>query len=99
MSIYNRPFNRGGMGGFTFFPPVIKALLISNVALYLLDMLLGTMTIGGLSLRYLLIKYFALWPIGTAPAPDYPMFLPWQLFSYMFLHSGFFHIVMNMLVL
>jgi membrane associated rhomboid family serine protease len=87
------------MGGFTFFPPVIKFLLISNVAIFLLSSLFSNMTIGGIPFDYLLYKYFALWPIGSAPIDGAPTFLPWQLISYMFLHADFTHVIFNMLAL
>lgn len=87
------------MGGFSFFPPVIKFLLISNVAIFLLSSLFSSMTIGGIPIQYILIKYFALWPIGTPPLFDAPSFLPWQLVSYMFMHADFSHVLFNMLAL
>jgi membrane associated rhomboid family serine protease len=40
-----------------------------------------------------LTNYIALWGIKT------PHFLPYQLFTYMFAHDGFWHIFMNMLML
>ena len=99
MNIFNRQGGRGGIGGFTFFPPVIKFLLISNVAIFFLSSLFSEMTIGGMSVTGLLYKYFALWPIGTAPSPSAPMFLPWQLISYMFMHADLSHVLFNMLAL
>ncbi len=84
------------MGGFRFFPPVIKALLISNVAIWLLiDFFLAPFTIAGYKVGGadgILTYYLALWPLGTH-------FLPWQIFTYMFLHGGFAHIFFNMLAL
>ena len=72
-------------------PPVTRALLIANVAVYLLQMLTGDA----------LLIHFALWPLG-APPPGYadlPGFEPWQLVTYSFLHGGFTHIAFNMLAL
>lgn len=40
-----------------------------------------------------LIRYGALWPLGS------PYFEPWQLFSYMFLHASFSHIFFNLFAL
>jgi len=83
------------MGGFRFFPPVIKALLISNVAVWLIiDFVLSPFAIGGERIggEGLLTRYLALWPLGDN-------FYPWQLFTYMFLHGGFAHIFFNMLAL
>ncbi|MCQ4163433.1 rhomboid family intramembrane serine protease [Tahibacter harae] len=74
-------------------PPVIRALLIANVAIYLLQQLAGDF----------LTFNFALWPFGekTGIAPDGSVvtvgFQLWQLLSYGFLHSGLAHLAMNML--
>jgi membrane associated rhomboid family serine protease len=67
-------------------PPVTRALLFANIAIYLLQMLTGD----------LLIEHFALWPLGQSP---YPGFEPWQLVTYAFLHGGFTHIAFNMFAL
>ena len=76
------------LGGFRFFPPVIKALLISNVAIWLfLGFLLAPFPIAGAVTTYL-----ALWPLGAH-------FFPWQVLTYMFLHGGFAHLFFNMLAL
>ena len=85
-------------GGFRFFPPVIKWLLISNVAVWLLvDVVLSVLvfSLEGAPLggeRGLLTRYLALWPIGTG-------FWPWQLATYMFMHGGLWHLLFNMLAL
>ncbi|MGA1205127.1 MAG: rhomboid family intramembrane serine protease [Opitutales bacterium] len=57
----------------------------------------------------ILLKLFALWPIGTADwllnHPYYPyarsvsQFIPWQLVTYGFLHGNFVHLFFNMLAL
>lgn len=73
-------------------PPVTKALLLSNGAVFLLQLLLGN--------EFFL--HFMLWPLG-----DYPLgmgqvgnlFLPWQLATYGFLHGNFAHLFFNMLAL
>ena len=65
-------------------PPITRALIIANVAVFLLQT-------NGFSL----VASFALWP----PAPgDFasPGFAPWQLVTYSFLHGGFSHILFNM---
>ncbi len=83
-------------GGFSFFPPVIKWLLISNVAiLFLVGTLLRPFTIAGVSIGGdggFIMYYLSLWPLGTN-------FWPWQLFTYMFLHGGLGHLFFNMLAL
>jgi membrane associated rhomboid family serine protease len=63
-------------------PPVTQALLIANVAVFLLQ------ASGMASLDEL-----ALWP----PSGFGSSFEPWQLVTYAFLHGGFAHIFFNML--
>lgn len=79
----------------SFFPPVIKWLLILNVGIFVLGMLpIGTYPDGtGRVLDHIFLQYGALWP------PDSPFFRPWQYFTTMFLHADFFHLLMNMFVL
>jgi len=83
-------------GGFRFFPPVIKWLLISNAAIWLLvDVFLKLFTFDGLMIggdRGVITFYLALWPIGVN-------FWPWQILTYMFLHGGMGHLFFNMLAL
>lgn len=74
-------------------PPVVRALLILNVAVFGLQQFSdGWLTV-----------YFALWPLGEAsgagPGGETITvgFELWQVVSYAFLHSGFAHIAMNML--
>ena len=61
-------------------PPLTQALIIANVAVFLLERVLGN-TITG---------WFALWPLGSG------LFMPWQLGSYAFLHAGLTHLAFNM---
>jgi membrane associated rhomboid family serine protease len=70
-------------------PPVTRALLIANIAVYLVQMLTGD----------LLIVHFALWPLGASRFADVAGFQPWQLVTYSFLHGGLTHIAFNMLAL
>ena len=76
-------------------PPVTRALLIANVAIYVLQQLAGPA----------FIAEFALWPLG---GPGYARtpggivevgFAPWQLLTYGFLHGGTMHLLMNLLTL
>ena len=53
-------------GGFSFFPPVIKALLISNIGVYLGIMFLGNFHIGDISLYMVFNEWFALMPRAVA---------------------------------
>jgi len=81
-------------GGFSFFPPVIKALLISNTAIYLLfSFFLAPLTLNGVPIFEILSGYLALWPLGSHN------FWPWQLITYMFMHGGFWHLFFNMFAL
>lgn len=77
-------------GGFSFFPPVIKSLLIANAAVFVMLHLLEGFTIRGLSLYEILNVYFALMPLGHG-------FLPWQLITYQFMHWDFWHLFFNMI--
>ena len=86
---YQRP---SFFGGFSFFPPVIKALLISNIGVFLALMFLGNFRLGDYSLELIIHRYFALLPLGSG-------FEVWQLFTYMFMHAGFSHLFFNMLAL
>lgn len=61
-------------------PPVVRALLIANVAVYLLELVAYDR----------LLELFALWP------PNTPYFRPWQLLTYAFLHNNLAHIALNM---
>ena len=62
--------------------PVTQALLIANIAIYLLE---GS---GMMNL-----EAFALWPPGGFGSN----FEPWQVVTYAFLHGGLTHILFNML--
>ncbi len=88
-SSYYRP---SLFGGFRFFPPVIKYLLIINAATFLLVVFLGNFRFGDLYFGYILTAIFALFPWGEG-------FYPWQLFTYMFMHGGMGHLIFNMFAL
>lgn len=71
-------------------PPVTRALLIANIAVFIAQGFADDS----------LVTLFALWPFGTpaytgleAPAG----FLPWQLVTYSFLHGNGLHLFVNML--
>lgn len=91
----------GGLGRFSFFPPVIKFLIISNAVIFGVQyLLLGGLTVGGTSLFALSMKYLALQPIdGSIFSFSSGGFYPWQLLSYQFLHGGFFHLFFNLFAL
>ncbi|MDP4173671.1 MAG: rhomboid family intramembrane serine protease [Bacteroidota bacterium] len=87
---YYRPT---GLGGFSFFPPVIKNLLIINIAVFLVNnLLLGNVIVDEVPASTIIDHYFALQPLGHG-------FYVWQLITYQFMHAGFSHIFFNMLVL
>ncbi|MBD8527736.1 rhomboid family intramembrane serine protease [Pseudomarimonas arenosa] len=75
-------------------PPVTRALLISNVAVFVLQMLQPG-----------LFNDFMLWPWGDYLVRDQQGqvvnvgFLPWQVFSYGFMHGGLSHLFLNMFAL
>ena len=71
------------------FPPVTRALLIANVAIFILQALTGDLLIGP----------FALWPPASPQYPGAPAFEVWQLLSYGFLHGSLTHLFFNMFAL
>lgn len=91
-------------GGFVagMFPPVIKALIIINVAVFLFQMLfLNFLTIGGSPLGNWIIHLFALQPIFSGQFESFSLhnFWIWQLITYQFLHGGLWHLFFNMFAL
>ena len=91
--VQGRFYRPGMLGGFSFFPPVIKALLIINVVVWVLfDLFLPLFTYRGVPIFSLFSEYLALWPLGAN-------FWPWQLVTYMFMHGGFGHLFFNMFAL
>jgi membrane associated rhomboid family serine protease len=69
-------------------PPVTLALIVANVALFLLQNVVPG-----------LIVPFALWPFGSSAADPRLGFEPWQLVTYAFLHGGLVHLAFNMFAL
>ncbi len=76
-------------------PPATRALLIANVAMFLLQQLFPEP----------LLVHFALWPWGAVHSAMGSNgvvevgFHVWQLVSYGFMHGGFTHILFNMFAL
>ncbi len=70
-------------------PPITRSLIVANVAVFLLELMLGDA----------LIVPFALWPLGSAAVAGLPGFHLWQLVTYAFLHGGFTHLFFNMFAL
>jgi len=88
-------YRPSGFGGFSFFPPVIKKLLIINGIIFFLSIIAQNIVIGNVLLDNIITRYFGLIPFNH----PYWSFLPWQLITYQFLHGGFSHIFFNMLML
>lgn len=101
MGLADRDYYRpSGFGGFSFFPPVIKNLLIINGIVFFIQMLFDNLMFGGIPGRYTLNYYFALNPLsGITPAGEPYNFQIWQLITYQFMHGGFGHIFFNMFML
>ncbi|MBV9304024.1 MAG: rhomboid family intramembrane serine protease [Acidobacteriaceae bacterium] len=73
------------------FPAGLKWLLIVNTGLFVLFILAGQLAERQLGL---VVDY-----LGLVPAQVVHRFAIWQLVTYMFVHSGFSHILWNMLAL
>jgi membrane associated rhomboid family serine protease len=76
-------------GGFQFFPPVVKTLLITNSAVFLLMLFFGSFHIGEIGFRRIFDEFFGLMPLENG-------FFPWQLITYQFVHADFWHLFFNM---
>ena len=73
-------------------PPVTLALLIANVALFLLQS-------AEIAFQPLMV-HGALWPLTPTGMPDGGRhFEPWQLVTYAFLHGDIWHVFFNMMSL
>lgn len=71
-------------------PPVTRGLILANVAVYLLQQMVGDP----------MIIYLGLWPLSTASVyGGMPGFQPWQVITYGFLHGSVMHIFVNMFAL
>ncbi len=75
---------------FSATPPITRALIIANVAMFILDLLVGDP----------LILYLALWPVGSMTMTGGSLgFQPWQVITYSFLHGNLTHLFFNMFAL
>jgi membrane associated rhomboid family serine protease len=73
-----------GQGGWRAMPPAVKGLLIVNVGVYLVELFARQVLVGG---------------FGLIPAAVIRNLELWRLVTYMFLHGGLFHILINMFIL
>jgi membrane associated rhomboid family serine protease len=85
----NNYYRPGGIGGFSFFPPVIKNLLIINAVIFFLQVISKNLVFNGQVGELVIYNWFALRPLGEN-------FQVWQLLTYQFLHGSFSHILFNM---
>ena len=71
--------------------PVVRALLVANIAVYVLQSFAGDF----------MLLHFALWPLGShyIPGAGRVGFEPWQVITSAFLHGGLAHIALNMYAL
>jgi membrane associated rhomboid family serine protease len=86
MAIGTRSYARQYLGGGGL-PQGVKGLIVANSVIFLLMWLVG-------SIGRVLMQWFALVPVDVVTR-----FFLWQPFTYLFLHGGFMHILMNMLYL
>lgn len=86
MSRFQSPGRMNFGGASSMFPPAIKALLIINLAMFLLQNI-------GPSFSDITSDYFALHPLMSGKI------YPWQVLTYQFMHQGFGHIFFNMFAL
>jgi membrane associated rhomboid family serine protease len=73
---------------FANMPPVVKNLLIINIICFIPVLMFDHGQAGNPVLQHFAIYYF-----------DSPLFRPWQIVTYMFLHGGWAHIFFNMFAL
>ncbi|MGA3158580.1 MAG: rhomboid family intramembrane serine protease [Steroidobacteraceae bacterium] len=69
--------------------PAVRALLIANIGIYLLQ-------------QYFVgfdVRPYELWPWTPEPDPSVFPFEPWQLVTYAFLHGSYGHLLANMFAL
>jgi membrane associated rhomboid family serine protease len=84
---YYRPFSSGYGDRFGLFPPAVKWLLIINVAMFL----------GPRVFYFNLYTFHQIF--GLVPARVFGNLFIWQPVTYMFLHGGTWHILINMFIL
>jgi membrane associated rhomboid family serine protease len=83
MAFAERSYSGAGFGFGGTLTPMVKRLLIANTAVFVVTLLVGSGFI---------FDWFAFQPTRI-------FIRPWGVFTYMFLHGGFMHLAVNMLVL
>ena len=89
-----RRYSQGAMGGAGALgiaggiPPVVRSLIIINLAVFFIQKVLEYFF-------HINIDYI----FGFVPYSFVNYFMGWQIFTYMFLHGGIFHIFFNLLAL
>ena len=76
----------------SFITPGVKWLVLACAGVFLVQTLVGML--GGRDAEGWIFKWFALIPVAVAPGLRI-----WQPFTYIFLHGGLFHLLINMLFL
>jgi membrane associated rhomboid family serine protease len=77
-------YRRSGFSS-SYFPPGVKWLLISNIVVFVVNFF-----------AILLLESDPFRLLGLVPAQVLRLGFLWQPFTYMFLHAGFWHIILNM---
>lgn len=78
--------------GFMRIPIVIRTIIAISVVVFILQVIVGSIEVGGVRLNQYIIDYLAFDPnLFTA------LTQPWRFITYMFLHGGGFHLLFNML--
>ncbi|HMQ10761.1 MAG TPA: rhomboid family intramembrane serine protease [Oligoflexia bacterium] len=75
--------------------PMVKTMIVINVLFYVCSLLVRNKGfVDGMSYQMILVEL-----LGVSPDRVLKDFAVWQLFSYMFMHLEFFHLLFNMLAL
>jgi len=90
-------FNRQNNNPFSMIPPVVKSLLMVNIAVFLLEFLLKGFRVGDFPLYNLYFDIMALQPLSNNILTA--EFYPWQLITYQYMHGGLMHLFFNMFAL
>lgn len=90
-------FNRQNNNPFSMIPPVVKSLLMVNIAVFLLEFLLKGFRVGDFQLYNIYFDIMALQPLSNNILSA--EFYPWQLITYQYMHGGLMHLFFNMFAL